>query len=306
MGGAMRGFLRKTALFSLLVLLALLAGELAMRRVPNVYAYKNHWMLAHSSRLTTLILGNSVSLEGIDPALLGEGAFNLAMSAQTLEQDRYLLEHYAPYPQLKTVILPLTENLFSPELEATPSLSVRVAYYQIYMGWNKHGPLSKFNYELSNLNACRAKREAYRQLRAEGKELACDSLGYAPELLADKSERWAKQGYATFPKGIDIDSTMRVNERYLQEMVRFCHANHVRLIVVTLPQWRKETPMPEGYHERIASMGRRLAQESGVEYLDFLDDRRFTEDDFFDVSHLSDVGARKFTLILREHLLRQP
>jgi hypothetical protein len=42
-----------------------------------------------------------------------------------------------------------------------------------------------------------------------------------------------------------------------------------------------------------------LKQQYHIEYYDYLKDTRFVADDFWDGDHLSDVGAEKFTKILK-------
>lgn len=43
-----------------------------------------------------------------------------------------------------------------------------------------------------------------------------------------------------------------------------------------------------------------------VFYYDFLNDKRFKSDDFFNADHLSDVGAMKFTLLLQDSIIYIP
>ena len=40
-----------------------------------------------------------------------------------------------------------------------------------------------------------------------------------------------------------------------------------------------------------------------VFYYDFLNDKRFKSDDFFNADHLSDKGAMKFTLLLQDSII---
>jgi len=41
------------------------------------------------------------------------------------------------------------------------------------------------------------------------------------------------------------------------------------------------------------------------DYYDFMVDNRFVEDDFYNFSHLTEEGARKFSLMLKEKLFPQ-
>jgi len=299
----MKRFVKYTVFFAVMMLATLLAAELAMRRIPDIYTYKDGWMRRHKGEVETLVLGNSTTLEGVDPSLLPGRAFNLAISAQTLEQDAYLLEHYTPYPALKVVILPIAENIISPQLEDIPSFRMRAAYYCIHMGYGKHGIFSRYNYEIANLNVCREKVKAYRDLRRRGLSVACDSLGFAPEMLADKQAGWARRGFATFTNKLNQDSAINVNERYLARIVRFCQTNEVQLVLVTPPQWLEEMPPRDELYRKIDAVGNRLARQPGVTYRNYLRDPRFVADDFFDAAHLNDAGACKFTRIIVGELI---
>ena len=45
-----------------------------------------------------------------------------------------------------------------------------------------------------------------------------------------------------------------------------------------------------------------LTQQYNLDFFDYREDGRFVDDDFIDQSHLSDVGAEKFTKILMNDL----
>ena len=40
-----------------------------------------------------------------------------------------------------------------------------------------------------------------------------------------------------------------------------------------------------------------------VEYYDYSTDERFIDEDFYDASHLTDIGANKFSKIVKEEVL---
>ena len=55
----MKAFLRLTAVFAVLILLTLGAGEIYVRHLPNPARDKHAYMLAHSAEVQTLVLGSS-------------------------------------------------------------------------------------------------------------------------------------------------------------------------------------------------------------------------------------------------------
>ena len=85
----------------------------------------------------------------------------------------------------------------------------------------------------------------------------------------------------------------------------FCAQKGARLILVTTPCHDKYTRLLKQHqlrrmHELISD----IMKTHDVTYLDYLYDKRFGDDDFFDVDHLSDVGAVKFTKLLNADIQR--
>ena len=74
------------------------------------------------------------------------------------------------------------------------------------------------------------------------------------------------------------------------------------------------TPMYETY---IQSMNPTVVEEmnrfvtqlehdfSNVEFYDYSSDKRFIDDDFYDASHLTSIGATKFSKIVKEEVLNK-
>ena len=252
-------------------------------------------------KVKNLILGNSLTLEGINPTLLHEKTFNLANSAQLLEHDCYLLEHYAPYDSLQTVILCLNQNLIYDELEQVPELAVRCSYYQMYMGYPKHPWWSAYNFELARLDVSLAKLKSYKALRRQGKSVACDSLGFAPEYLSQRHNNWRQR-----KPGPEWSATahprqnLRHNLHYLVRMCSFCKAHGINLVLVSMPQWKRpEFPLLV----RFRTVGKWMQARYGIQYLDYSSDARFEDDDYIDPWHLNEQGASKLTSILSHDII---
>lgn len=300
----MRRFVTYCAAFAALVVATLALAECALRRVPNTYAYKHQWMQRHHSRVQTLILGNSLVLEGINPALVPGCTFNLCNVAQTMEQDRQLLMAYAPYDSLHTVVVGLSENILYAPLEQVPTLAVRATYYQLYMHCGNYPWWSSHRYELSRLDAARAKWQAYRQLRQQGRTVACDSLGFAPELLSRRPADWRKRGTGVSWQQISTPLVHYArNVTHLAAIARFCRQSGIRLVLVSTPLWQ---PTDAKTRRCYQSLGRWMQQQQLATYLDYSDDRRFDDNDFYDAHHLNDRGADKFTRLLVTDLPTSP
>ena len=102
---SVKRFLKYSLEVALLMLVALVAMEAAVRAVPNAYKMKNEAMERRSRSVETLVLGNSHGYYDIMPSVLdGDGCYNLAMVSQTLEYDYRLLTRY-DFSGLKRVVL---------------------------------------------------------------------------------------------------------------------------------------------------------------------------------------------------------
>ena len=103
-------------LFAAILLLPLSAGESYIRSVPNPSKAKHAHMKAHSKEIDVLILGSSHTYYGIAPERISKRAYSLAQVSQTLRYDDFLLHHY-PMPNLRMVVLPISDFSLYEELE---------------------------------------------------------------------------------------------------------------------------------------------------------------------------------------------
>ena len=85
----------------------------------------------------------------------------------------------------------------------------------------------------------------------------------------------------------------------------FCKENGIRAILVTTPVSSAYRALLDNRQlEKTYSVIEEMCSRHGAEYHDYMADSRFTEGDFHDSDHLSDEGAKKFTLILKEDLTK--
>lgn len=302
----MRRFITYSSIIVAIVSGILLMGEFIVRHYPNSYRLKAEYMEAHARHVKTLILGNSHNYYGVSPGVIGPGAFNLANVTQMPENDLALLEKYYANDayELKNVILAIDfTGFFTARLEKEDP--IRVAYYQIYMGCGTHGWFSKYGLELFNISKFRLKLfPALEYLITGNYEINCDSLGCGipstkPEdVTVEHMKRSCNNVFAHYP-GI-VKENVAYNHYYLGKLGKFCRDRNIRLILVSPPVWIE-------YYNRIgkqelsliAAEARRMQRDYGAEYANYMADPRFsTLDNFSDASHLSRLGAERFTRVL--------
>ncbi len=131
----------------------------------------------------------------------------------------------------------------------------------------------------------------------------CDSLGFGLGFdLTNRDPGWKEKG-----KGRAEKHTSKTPGRYhavmdTQEMIlRLATDRGIEIIFITTPAWTSYIEALD--REQLAEMEEGIEEikgKFGVAYYDFLRDKRFTESDFYDPDHLSDIGAVKFSKILAD------
>lgn len=304
----MRKFLKYSALFFLLIAVVLIGAEALMRHCPNSYKYKHAWMLSNGRRVSTLVLGGSHSYYGVDASILGDSAFNLANVSQHPEYDYRLLRQYADQcPNLRRVILVVDAvNVFDPPIEQLDGDRERCTYYRLYMDCDKHSRLSRYGFELAEIDSYKRKFKAALNYLLRGRyRLECDSLGrfsgHDDMAAADTAHLRQSSVRAAERHRCRDYSQVDYNRSWLDSIGRYCQRRHIDIVVITPPVWkdysRLVAPRQRDEMHRTAQY---MCRNYDARYFDLMDDRRFTADHFHDGDHLSRSGALLFTTILND------
>lgn len=182
-----KAFLVRVFTFLIPFVVLLMGFEVFARSIPNSYKYKKEWMEANKKSVQLLVLGESATYRAIDVSMI-PNAFCLANPSQLLEIDSFLLSEYVDQcPNLRTVILPLDYcNLFLNSYEDRDGKDWNLAiYYNLYMGYDKHGSFSKYHYEISCPQILLSKFKKYISKILSGKDyhINCDTLGWGGKIM---------------------------------------------------------------------------------------------------------------------------
>lgn len=284
-------------LFPMIVLLALI--ECYVRQLPNSYKYKNEWMWKNGPDVSTLFLGNSHAFFDLNPREYGDSTFNLANVSQRLQHDYFLICHYATAcPNLKTVILVVdNSNLFDIPMENDEP--GRVTYYQLYMGYSAHSAFSRYSFELADINSFWAKMKNH--WHSEG--LSCDSLGWGNGYLISlrNPKDFLVENVRTHCF-VDWRSTNQ-NVKYVRKIAQWCQKHDMTLFLLMPPVTSSYTRKAEKWQlDFVRHVVDSCRTEYGAMVVDYSCDTRFDDDDFFDTDHLNDIGAQKFSKLLKEEI----
>ena len=289
----MKRFLRDIGLFSVAALLFFGALEWVAESIPNSYTYKRDYMEQHGAQIQTLILGSSNAYDGLNPNVL-PNAFNIANSSQTLEDDYRLLSNYIDtMDSLQTVIVGLGYHSLGATTEDN-----RRTYYTIYMNLYPRWPISKYSFEVCNIEVLIKKVIKYAVSRDVTR---CDSLGqrvgHTLEAAQSGAEWWNKGVDALVVNDrLDIgDCRMEIerNTRYLHAIVDLCKAHNVQPVIVQMPVMEEYKRMlPE---EQVALMDDVLhSLDSCAIYID-ASDWEIPDDGWYNATHLTKEASEEFT-----------
>ena len=301
----------------LLPLVILAAGlEYTARHLPNSYILKKECFEDYLSKnkLEVLILGDSHVLHGLDPREFSMNAFNMAEDGQYLEYDLGLLKKYRDrMPDLKYLVLRVGTRAFFCQIGDTSDM--QQAYeYTIYYGID-HLPWSIENHlELFHIRGIEKRLFNAKKMR---EEYDPSLRGYSPHFVQDKSMR--KDVVCTGREDCNCPGLRRVrthlphkpeegwtvNTRYLEEIIQICREMNVKLVLLHCPcfDWYR-AHQNEEQTEQLRILCRSLAAENkDIYFLDLLDDPDFVRDDYYDVNHLLDNGAKKFSRKVNDFLL---
>lgn len=263
----------------------------------------------HLKDIKILLLGNSHIEQGLDPKMIGDSTFNMAIQGRGKIYDMELAKRYLPQMgNLKVVIMPLDYFDFSFGREKMIHLETRkrdednvstykCMYYK-YMGIH----VDQWWYWSELINSRLNFMTRFFKTAEEARE--CDSLGYVSLEIGKRRSGWK---YERLPDIIDTsqktDKMMYAQLfQYYETIARIAHHQDVRLILISTPTYKTyQKMMNDSIRSEMYSFYKRLKNEfSIVEYYDFSHNNSFSEEDFYDASHLNDSGAKKLSIMISE------
>ena len=299
----MKKFLRNIALYALPVLIIAVVMEIVGEAIPNSYTYKRGYMEQHGAEIRTLILGSSNAYDGLNPSVMPQ-AFNLANSSQTLEDDYHQLAKYIDeMDSLQTVIVGLGYHSLG-----VTSEEHRRTYYTIYMGLYPRWPISKYSFEVFNLELLMKKIIKYAVSRDVTR---CDSLGqrvgHTAAAVKEQREFWNKDAKALAAndriewRDESVESRVESNIQYLHKIIELSEAHGVRPVIVTMPvmrEYREALPLEQiALHDSVMR-----SLPSPAMYID-ASDWDVPDDGWYNATHLTREASVEFAKTLMDSIL---
>lgn len=307
----MKLFIKNLLGLSLLFLIVLVAFEFIMLLVPNRYSYKYKYVKEHLDDIEFLFLGNCHIEDAVNPKYIGKGAFNTAISGREIIYDVELAKRFVSQMQnLKAVLIQLDYRDFGFGREQANPRDYKIhgghestfkCMYTKYMDMRVDGMWYWSEILNSDLNY------KYRIWLSKEDQIECDSLGFVCLKETNKNKVWE---YWDLPRIYDVSKEIskgKYDTLYNQyaTIAQLTCTKGVKLILLSTPMYRTylEDMVPKVREEMRTFVGKLEHKYPNVEYYDFMDDTRFLPIDFYDASHLSESGSKKFSLIIKDILL---
>lgn len=314
----MKQFIKKTIAYSCLIILTLGGMECYLLTKSNEYSYKKNYIEQYGNNISTLILGHSHAGNGIDPQFIGDSTFNMAISGRNHYYDAIIAEKYIPrLSNLKCVIWPLGYNfqyfsyrypVTSRKAKETDLSSTYKCMYEKYMGIPANDGKPQYYYWSefihSNLDfTSRMFKKDFFDIHQ------CEPSGFERLEVKSKAPTWKTD---KLPGIVDYDNdnaskALMEGLDDFKRIAQVCKNAGVRLVVVTLPchQSFLEQTTARGMKEMNECVDIMKEVYPEMEYYNYISDERFGDDDFYNSSHLTDIGAKKFSLYFRQEALKQ-
>lgn len=297
----------KICFFLIPIALLLLGVEIFYRSVPNNYILKNENIQKRYNYAEVLIFGNSHTFYGLNPKYFNKSTFNISNISQTLYFDQLLFEkHVDRFDKLKYVILNVEYFTLSQE-DNTDEDIWRKYFYESYMDL-KVPLISKFDidgYLLSLNRNFNTNIKLIRRYLSEGTIVDCNESGFGLNYKKEsRISNFAEMAPIIVKKHEDHLFDFSKNKSRIQSIVNQCEKRGIKVILVTMPV-TKDYAMGVNRSKVSKIFKTCLSIEKSnknVRYLNLFQDDRFKNDDFFDVDHLHNEGAKKCSLIMNQFI----
>lgn len=299
----MKKFLINVFRFSIIVCVFAIIGEIIVRHLPSSYTTKDKSIRKNGESINTLILGSSHTYYGLNPDVMGDSIFNLANVSQTPEYDLAIIKYYQDIlPNLHRLIIPVSYFTYRDPLLEDSEEWTRSIKYKTRMRLPLHSDLSIFNLEICDFDGYTGQlKNIFLKQPSNLSSKKGFGLGYT---LDRRDSDWCSKGQLRVATHTISPST-RFNEVLdtQSKILDLAKIHDWEVILITTPTHSSYYNYLEPKQEMEMWKGiEYLTKKYSINYFDFLRDTRFSDEDFYDSDHLSDIGATKLSKILLDTL----
>lgn len=277
-----------------------LAIEYYMRQLPNDYKNKKSYIDQEGNLIHTLILGNSHTMYACNPTYFTKPTYNFAFLSQSLEMDRLLLYRYGnQFSSLQTVIVPISYfSLFSDmKRDGCEHL---IKNYCLYLDIDYKFRL-RYHAEILNENPYTLLYAFYKHRKLDSEHLLCDSLGWAKKTGSRKGKSIATWSAEAVKRHSFSDTGyVALNRAQLNLMQAYTQQHQIQLILISTPVHPTYFASIEKskQYRYMQEVIKQCCEASQTPYIQCMQDKRYSDDDFYDGDHLNEKGAKKLSVYL--------
>jgi hypothetical protein len=298
----MKRFIKYIMLFSIPVLIFLVAAELYCR-TQTIFVIKKQHFENNLSTINTLLLGSSHFQNGLNPEFLKSNSCNMSFGGQPISIDYFLLNKYIDQMKnLKIVLFEVSPHRFYYEFD--PS------------NWNGHvySTLFDINYKTEKLSL-----KNYSLVLSGIKYFSTIFIdNYNPKLAKPKLNTY---GFITnaFPgrftalenDSIKVNQTFKMNSKFdnqknfklnmvfLNKIIQECQKKKVKIIFIGTPLYQTYyNKIPLKTERQVQNALHQITNKYGIQYYDFSRSKKFYLRDYINDNHLNPNGAKKFTVLI--------
>lgn len=305
-------FIFKLLIFSLPLSAGFLWLECRMRTAPNSYQFKQALIEKYGAGAEVLIFGTSHAYYDFNPAKFTVPGLNLANTSQSLVLDQQIYtQNVALFAKVRVLVLNLSYFSFEYRLYGNSDDYREFSYIHAFGiegdgGWRSKLDPRRFSSVLA------FGPEMIRKILFNGfgsglaREISQQgwmnsSIGKYPHLPVSKE---AGRDRAQYHSATLDPSLAESNLEAIAKIVEVAEANGAKVVLSQAPAsiYYTQALDPEAerrFHIYIDKLQRTL----GLEFHDYLRDKRFAITDFYDNDHLNAEAAGRFSTIFDREVL---
>lgn len=316
----MAKFLKKLILFLLIPLTFVLLSDLYLRNKDSLYKEKFEGALRNSGKIETLILGNSHANYGVDPQAFDRYAYNLANVNQSLYYDkRITLKLLDKLKNLHYVLISADYHSLS---FSSQGLRDVWSFYGNGITYKNKSFLkarlspSLFAYPPKVILSF-LKRDLQNILKYKG-----DAVDFPVQKGVNPLDS-LQQGFIGF-SGSDFNSFSNAKYRSragvfnakvkeseesdeirmdLEDFIKILKERGVKPILFSPPTYEKYNRYLDSLLlQKQKRAYKKIAHKYNIPYWDFMSDKNFKEEYFYNEDHLNKVGAEKLGGMLNDSI----
>lgn len=253
----------------------------------------------YKDEIEVISTGISYMANAINEKKLCKKNGNLAYPSQDLYYDYNIVDHILhEYKKVKYVLIGLSYYSFQYDMSLSSMKGNTILYYDIIKKNHNFLDLERILQERKTLIDIGNK--IFRLSEAKVPIIDWDTINSKP-VSAINDENGKKQALLDGNK--NYPETVKENKEIFKNYLQLLKENDIKPIVIVCPTSKYYSKyFPKRLKDEFYSIINETRKEYDFQFLDYFDSELFEDCDFYDVSHLNDKGAEKFTKLLNKEV----